>query len=164
MNPIHFHLLLNHVPIFAVLFGFVLMAYGIIYKNRTVEMTALVFFIFAALSAIPANRSGESAEDSIENIAGIDHQVVEAHEEGTKPFFIGTVLLGVVSIITVLLHRKQKAFASKLHIPLVIMALVVGIFAYQAGVSGGKIRRPDLRDGGNTMQMQQGGGDTEEDH
>jgi len=157
MNPIHLHLLLNHVPIFAVLFGLVLMVYGIFFKNRTVEMTALFFFIVAALSALPANQSGESAEESIENVAGIDHQVVEAHEEGTKPFFIGTMLLGVVSLITVLLHRKQKAFAAKLHIPLAIMALVIGVFAYQAGVSGGKIRRPDLRDGTSSIQQQPAG-------
>lgn len=157
MSPIHLHLLLNHVPIFAVLFGLALMVYGIFFKNRTVEMTALFFFIFAALSALPANQSGESAEESIENVAGIDHQVVEAHEEGTKPFFIGTMLLGIVSLITVLLHRKQKAIAAKLHIPLAIMALVIGVFAYQAGVSGGKIRRPDLRDGTSSIQQQPAG-------
>ncbi|MBK8954246.1 MAG: hypothetical protein IPM34_01635 [Saprospiraceae bacterium] len=154
MNPIHLHLLVNHVPIFAVLFGLALMVYGLFFKNRVVQMTALFFFVFGALSALPANQSGESAEDAIENIAGIDHQIVEEHEESTKPFFIGTVLLGVVSLITLFLHKKQKAFASKLHIPLAIMAMVLGVFAYQAGVSGGKIRRPDLRDGAGSIQMQ----------
>ncbi len=163
MNPIHLHLLLNHVPIFAVLFGLALMICGLIFKNETTRLTALVFFVFAALSAIPANQSGESAEESIENIAGIDGKIVETHEEDTKPFFIGTLLLGLVSVGALWFHRRQKPWVGKLHWPLVLMALVIGVFAYQAGVSGGKIRRPDLRSSGVEM-LNNSGSESEDDH
>lgn len=153
MNAVHLHLLLNHLPILAVIFGLMVMISGFILKNSTIKYVALAFFILAAIIVVPANQTGESAEDAVEKIPGMSHQIIEEHEEATKPFFIGTLILGALAILTAWLERKKKAFALKLYIPLCIVASVLSFLAVRAGNSGGQIRRPDLRTGANTTEM-----------
>lgn len=153
MNPIHLHLLLNHIPILAVIFGLLVMIFGFLFKNQTVKYVALGFFILAALMAVPANQSGESAEDAVENIQGVDHQLIEVHEDATKPFFIGTLILGGISLLTLWFEKKRKTIAGTFYIPISIMALVLCVVAIRAGNSGGQIRRPELRNGASSIQM-----------
>ncbi|MBK9109399.1 MAG: hypothetical protein IPM92_13770 [Saprospiraceae bacterium] len=153
MNPVHLHLLLNHLPILAVIFGLLVLLSGIILKNPTIKYVGLAFFILAALLVVPANRTGEIAEDAVEKIPGISHQIIEAHEEATKPFFIGTLILGALALLTAWLERKNKGFATKLYVPLCLIACVLSFLAVKAGNSGGQIRRPDLRTDKNNIEI-----------
>ena len=75
MNGAHLHLLLNHVPLFATLFGLCILLFGFWLRNTTAQYIAMAFFILAALVTIPVMLSGEGAEEIVEHIAKISKRL-----------------------------------------------------------------------------------------
>ena len=51
MDPIHAHLLLNHIPILGSLFGIILLVIGMLRKNPILEYAGIVTLVLAALFA-----------------------------------------------------------------------------------------------------------------
>jgi hypothetical protein len=55
MNTVHWHLLLNHLPIIGGIIGMGILVAGFVLKNNPiVKRTALGVFVFSAVFAIPA--------------------------------------------------------------------------------------------------------------
>lgn len=88
MNDAHLHLVLNHLPIIIPLIGLLILIGGIIIKSEVVKRVAYLVFILGALAAIPAFATGEGAEEIIENMAGIDENLIKTHEEIAETFAI----------------------------------------------------------------------------
>ena len=66
MSPVHWHLLLNHVPVIGTILGVLLLAWGTIRKSEELKQASLSIFIGAAVIAIPAFLTGEPAEEVAE--------------------------------------------------------------------------------------------------
>lgn len=145
MNQAHLHLLFNHLPIIITLTGLITLAAGYLLKNQTVKRTALGIFILAAACAIPAQFTGEGAEEVVEEIPGITHAVIEHHEEKAFVFFCSVLALGVVSAIALITDIRGKA-KSKLLIGLsFVIAVAATVLGQQTGTSGGEIRHTEIR-------------------
>jgi uncharacterized membrane protein len=150
MNPAHFHLLLNHLPIVATIIGTLVLISGIVLKNNvTVKQTALGILIFSALTAIPAYISGEGAEEIAENLPGVTEQFIENHEDLGKLFLIANIITGIMASITLFLCIKKSNVSSMLFYVVLVMALVNCFFAKQVGTSGGEIRHTEIRSTNN---------------
>jgi uncharacterized membrane protein len=146
MDPIHVHLLINHIPILGTLFGILILVAGLLRNNRTLIITALVTFIAAAIFTIPTNMSGEEAEHKVEKFAGVTHDAVEAHEHAAEPAFAALGILGVLSVITLFLTRGGKL--KILPIIILLLSLPTFVLMVRAGYTGGQIRHPELAPGG----------------
>lgn len=145
MNGAHIHLVVNHLPIVAVIIGTLVLIAGYLFKNNSIKKTALGINIFSAITSIAAFLSGEPAEEVIENIKNGQEGLIHAHEEFAELFLILSIILGVISIITLILSIKEKPYAGYGFIVVLGLSLALIIIGKQVGTSGGEISHPEIR-------------------
>ena len=143
MNQAHLHLALGHFPIVATVIGVLILLYGIISNRADFQKSALTVLVLAAVVALPVFLAGEGAEEIVEKIEGINKDDVERHEElATVTFWIITVN-GMLSIIQLILMRKQRIARLSL-LFILIVALSCSILGLLTANLGGKIRHPEI--------------------
>ena len=151
MNDAHLHLVVNHFPIIGIIFGLGILITGIFIKNNTVKNTAYFIFIVAAMFAFAAMYTGEGAEEIVEDMPTIGHQVIHEHEELAEKFAILAYILGIFSIIGFYLNLKSQLKARLFSFVILTTAIIATILSSQVGTSGGEIRHTEIRANANTM-------------
>jgi len=145
MDATHLHLVLSHFPIVGTILGIGILAYGKFFKNIEIQKVALATFVLMAILTIPVFLSGEEAEETVEQIAGISEQLVENHEELAEKAIWLMGLLGVLSLINLFSIVRNYSFAKSITIATFITSIATfGIFA-QVGNLGGQIRHSEIR-------------------
>ena len=76
MNDVHFHLVVNHLPIVGLLIGILVLIAGLLLNKTEVKLTALGVFVFSAITSAFAFYTGEGAEEVVENISGISETLI----------------------------------------------------------------------------------------
>lgn len=147
MNAAHLHLMVNHLPLFAVLFALVFLAIGLWRPLLPVVRRAgLVLLVVGGLGGGAAYLSGEPAEEIVEEQAQFDHDRVEEHEDAGMFGMISTAIAGLLAL-GILWRSRGKMVGGRA----TILALVVGLWAMavlaRTAWLGGKIQHPELRDG-----------------
>lgn len=144
MNPVHIHLLLNHVSIMAAIFSVLVFAYGFFRKNSSVINVSLAGFVLAALAAIPVFLSGEPAEDAVEHLPGVVEATIEQHEEAAE-IALWMIELSGIAALAGLVMRANRFFTGKVFYGLMfILSLIsAGSISY-TGYLGGKIRHTEI--------------------
>lgn len=151
MNAAHLHLMVNHLPLFAVLFALVFLVIGLWRPALPVVRRAgLVLLVVGGLGGGAAYLSGEPAEEIVEEQALVDHDRVEEHEDAGKFGLISTAIAGVLALA--ILWRSRNAAIGR---GATILALVVGLWAMavlaRTAWLGGKIQHPELRTGAGAI-------------
>lgn len=154
MNQAHFHLVVNHLPIIAPLIGFLVLLGGLAVKSEIVKRTAFAIFVFGAICTLPAFVSGEGAEEILEKMPDVSHQIIHEHEEKAEVFAWASYLLGVLAGISLWANWKQKSFANLLGYVVLVLGLIVMFLAAQTGTSGGEIRHPEIRKENNSKKTE----------
>jgi hypothetical protein len=92
--------------------------------------------------------TGEGAEEMVEDMPNIGHQIIHEHEELAEKLALVLYLLGAVSIGGVFLNIKMHAKATL--VSYITLAIGIGVvyLATQVGNSGGKIRHTEIREAG----------------
>ena len=145
MNDAHLHLVINHLPIVALLIAFLVLLAGFLFKKPEIKLTALGIFIFSALSAILAFYTGEGAEEVVENVPNISETLIHNHEEAAEIFYVLVLILGALSFVTMFLQIKKSKVVLYGYTLIFIMALVSMFFAKNTGTTGGMINHPEIR-------------------
>ena len=145
MNQAHFHLLVNHLPIAGVIFGFLILLAGYLFHSQVIKRTALGLFLAATLLAVPTFLTGEGAEEVIEDLPGISHDMIEEHEEAGKTYLILLFVLSAAAIATLVTEAKNLKINRSLYLLTVVLSVGCIAVAAQAGVSGGEIRHTEIR-------------------
>jgi hypothetical protein len=145
MTEAHWHLLFNHMPIMGSFFGFIILTAGIFMKQPMVRKTAYCVLIFSSLLTLPAFFSGEGAEEMIEELPNISHQLIHEHEESAEFALWLSEILGILAGVSLFLEQTKNKLASLMSILTLILNL--GTFASMSfvGNSGGEIRHPEIR-------------------
>lgn len=142
MSAAHFHLIINHLPIFTIPLTLIFYVHGFLNQNERSKNFALKVLFFSTLFIIPTYFSGENSEDLIETISGINKEQIEEHEEIAKIALIIGILSAITSGASVFLKKfKFKAQAEKAAIFLSFISLILLILTAQ---QGGKIRHPEI--------------------
>lgn len=146
MDGAHFHLLVNHFPIIGTIIGFGILFFGIILKATPVRKTAYYLFIALALITIPVMLSGESAEEIVEHVQGVDHNYIETHESNAKLGLGGMLVLGLLSIVSLVVEMSKPSLSKVFAwIVLGVSIIMIGVMAF-IGNQGGQIRHTEIRD------------------
>lgn len=144
MNEAHIHLLVNHFPIMGSFFSLILLGAGFILKNATIRKTAYSVLIFSALMTLPAFFSGEGAEEIVEELPGMSHDVIHEHEETAELALWISQLAGIAAAFAlyfeIVLHRLSRIVSI---ITLVLNLVLFGSMT-RTGNTGGKIRHPEI--------------------
>ncbi len=142
MEADYIHLIVNHIPIFSVGFGLLILLWGLIKKNSSILQIALVFFLLGAVSSYVAMETGEAAEDIVEELNVASHDVIHDHEEAAEIAFWFTILTGVISAVGFFALSYNIRWQNTLFGILAISALIsLGALLYTA-YQGGKIFHP----------------------
>jgi uncharacterized membrane protein len=144
MNLPHIHLMLNHVPVLGTLFGLVLLAWGLMRHNDSLQRAALLTFTVVALIAIPVYLTGEPAEDAVEHLAGTAESAIEPHEDAALVSFVAMELLGALALGALLLSRTRFNPALVVRGALAVAIITGGLMAWTANL-GGRIRHSELQ-------------------
>lgn len=148
MTAHHLHLLLNHLPIIGLAIGLAVLIGGLLAKHSAIQMTGLLLTVITGLATIPANLTGEGAESVVENLPQVSEAMIEAHESAAERFLVAglvtAVIAGLSAFVMVVAPRRWKPWMVA---PTLLSGLLALSLAWDAGATGGQIRRPELRNG-----------------
>jgi uncharacterized membrane protein len=148
MSLVHFHLLLNHLPIVGIPLVAALLGYGTIRGQRDVQRAALAGFVLLALLTVPAFMTGEPAEEAIEHVPGVATALISRHET-LATFAMGLIAaLGVLASLGLFVSRRERPVPRALLAGGVLLAvLTIGVLI-PTGYVGGQIRHEEIRSAG----------------
>lgn len=146
MNEAQLHLLINHFPILGTIFGLLILVAGVLLRNPSVKGTALGLFAFSALTTLVAMRTGEGAEEIVEQLPGISHDIIHHHEEHAEVFYWLSLSLGLLSLITLYFQQKQHRLLNVFYGLVFLLGLGTAVYSYPVGHSGGEIRHTEIRE------------------
>ena len=129
MNFAHLHLLLNHIPVLLPLFVLPVLLYGILKKNSSLVRLSLLGFVISGLMVWPVYATGEEAEEVVENMAGVEHDYIEEHEEAAEWTKLSLSILGVLSLGALVWSRKKPDLPALALYVLLILGVVAVLAA-----------------------------------
>lgn len=144
MDATRIHLFITHLPVFGLFLGFCALLFGVLRNDKGSKLTSLAIIIVAIIGGLIAFQTGGPAEDTVENITGISHDSVEAHEEAAEisnVFFLG---LGLLSIVAMYFETKDKRFSKQLLLAVLALSLITFYFVARTATLGGKIRHVEI--------------------
>lgn len=144
MDGLQLHLLTNHLPIIGTLAALLVVIVGMLHKSNGAVSAGLLIYVVMAAAVVPAYLSGEEAEERVEEIAGVSHDVIHEHEEMAELSLWLTSLSGLLALGALITRSKQSSLAPRFSVAFVVLAIIAFGQAARTGHEGGKIRRPDL--------------------
>lgn len=144
LNGAHWHLLVNHFPIVGSLLATIVLGYGLVRRQESINQLSFGLFVLMSLATLVTNQTGESAEHYLQSIQALDRPRLHVHEEAADIANIGMYLTGLLSLLALSWQRtKQWRF-----LPTLIFILSLITFGLMANVGrlGGLIRHTELRD------------------
>lgn len=145
MNDAHLHMIVNHFPIVGPILGLLVLIGGLFFKNTPIKNTAYFLFIIASVFTVFSMTTGEGAEEIVEDMPTIGHQIIHNHEELAEKFAIIMYLLGAVSVIGLITNIKKHSKANFFSYAILVISIVAVFFSTKVGTSGGEIRHTEIR-------------------
>lgn len=145
MNDAHLHMVVNHFPIIGTILGAGILLAGILFKNNTVKNVAYVLFIIAAVFAAVSMATGEGAEEMVEDMPTVGHDIIHEHEEIAEKLALSLYVLGVVSLFGLYANIKKLSQAKIAAILTLVISVIAIYFAQLTGTTGGEIRHTEIR-------------------
>ena len=147
-QPVYVHVLLNPIPVYAMVCGVLALVVALILRSRPAQITAFVVVIFAALSVWPVAEYGERGYDRVYSMSQSDAQQwldVHMHRADIGSWvFYATAVIAAVSLVL-------PRFRPRTQSPLALATLVFALASLTAGAwishAGGKVRHSEFRDG-----------------
>jgi uncharacterized membrane protein len=145
MDAVHLHLISNHVPIIGAFFGILVLIFGMFRKSPTTLAAAYLIFLISAIVGVVAYLTGEGAEEVAEELPGVTHNAIEAHEEVALYTLIAFIILALISLIGLIKSKNHYERIKGLAVVTLVVAIIsLGIGAY-TGLTGGQIRHTELK-------------------
>jgi hypothetical protein len=147
-QPEYIHVLLNPLPVYAMMCGILALIVALILRSRPAHITALVVVIFAALSVWPVGEYGDRAYDRVHSMSNQDgQQWLDVHRHRADIGSWAFYATAIVATTALILPR----FRPRTQLPLALATLVFTFASLAAGAwishAGGKVRHSEFRDG-----------------
>jgi uncharacterized membrane protein len=114
-------------------------------KNNSVKNTAYILFAVAAIFAAFSMGTGEGAEELVEDMPNIGHQIIHEHEEIAEKFAVILYVTGFFGLVSLFTSYKKYRFATLFSFITLALAIVAGVLTKSVGTSGGEIRHTEIR-------------------
>ncbi|HAZ66223.1 MAG TPA: hypothetical protein DCY41_05645 [Opitutae bacterium] len=150
MNPLHLHLLSNHIPVIGGALGLVTLVGALILRSTVAIRTALIVATLATATTPIVDWSGEEAEERLEHSSILDaagKKWMDIHEDRAETA-VGALLVACGLCLAAL---AVGAWRPAWLVPIALVAAValavgLGLGAW-AGSAGGQIRHSEIRSG-----------------
>lgn len=145
MDPLHVHLLLNHVPVIGGIGALLLLGWGLVRRSIDITLTALVALVAVALITIPVFLTGSEAVKAVQMERGFSQALLEQHKGAALSALVGLEAAAAVALTALFAWRTTRRYPYLA----VASALVIGIAAVvlvaHASALGGRIAHSELR-------------------
>ena len=148
LNAAQFHLLLNHVPVIGSIFALAVLAWGLLRRSPEVQRAAMLAMVVIAVFTVVAYLTGKGAEEVVEHLPGISHDLVEEHEEAALWagwLLVATGLAAAWALWAGRGGRRAPGWTTG-------AVLLLGALGFAASARtahlGGLIRHPEIRSDG----------------
>lgn len=143
INPAHWHLLVNHLPIIGSLFGILILLFGMLRRSTPIVNLSLILFVASAVFSFIASTTGEIAEAYLKSLNPIDESYLERHAGATDIANYGMTAVGALALITLIFERiRNVSFMPYL---ILFASIAVFILMARAGKLGGEIMHKEIR-------------------
>jgi uncharacterized membrane protein len=145
MNGAHLHLIVNHVPLLALMLGAVTLAVSMKRKSSDLRTLATALFLVAGIFGWIAFETGEKAEDVLKALGSEYASFIETHEEAASWALGSGIWVASLAVAAEWSVRKKKKWARALQWALLVFALhSCTVFAITA-LHGGRVRHTEVR-------------------
>lgn len=162
MNDAHLHLLVNHFPIIGTIFGLGILIAGIFLKNNSIKNTAFIILIITAIFGAISMSTGEGAEEIVEELPNVGHDIIHEHEELAEKFIIVLYATGAFALLSLIASLKKHAKANLFSWITLLLTIVTVVLAKEVGTSGGEIRHTEIRANAETSATSEENNEAEE--
>jgi uncharacterized membrane protein len=138
------HLMITHLPIFGSILGALVLAYGLWTRSNQTKIASYILFIVSAIGAGIAYLTGEAAEETVEDIAGISKNLIEQHEDFAMFALISLIVLGVASIAALFLTLRKSPLTRTVGVVVLFISLLSFGLIARTGYLGGQIRHTEI--------------------
>ena len=146
MNDAHLHLTVNHFPLIGVIIALVILFVGIVKDNNSIKNTANILLIACGILTYLSMYTGEGAEEIVEDMPTIGHQIIHEHEELAEKFAILMYVISGLSLLSFFANMKHHKFAKILSYITLLFVIGAAVFSKFVGTSGGEIRHTEIRE------------------
>lgn len=154
MNAAHFHLIVNHLPLFAALFGGIILAFGLLLKQQALTKAGLALAVLTGIGAFVAVQSGERAEEIAEEVAGVVESTIHEHEEAAEVALFASVLLGILALAALAVPERHAAVKRAATTGTLVFTLVAFGLIGRAANLGGFIRHTEISEGSSEVSAE----------
>ena len=148
-SAVHIHLAINHSPLFAELFAFCLMLFGLLKKRREFVTAGMVVAILAALCSIATDLTGDGAADFLTNanppIAGVDTKLIHEHDLAAGYVVISSCITGVLAIAALFIGHRRGTRPRWLEIVIAVLIFWSLTVVARTALLGGRIHHQETR-------------------
>jgi hypothetical protein len=144
----HLHLAINHAPLYAELFAFVILVAGLIWRKRDLVMVGLLLVIVGAIAAFAADQTGDRAAHMIKQgapIAGLDTKLIKEHDQSAGYFLTAALITGGLAILSLIISKRRGGGLGWLDTLIAVAALLSFVIAARTALLGGRIHHPEVR-------------------
>jgi uncharacterized membrane protein len=145
MNPTHIHLLINHLPVFGALSGLIALIYALWSKSNQTKVASYLIFIVAAAGGAIAYLTGEDAEESVEDLAGVSKNIIEMHEDAAFFALIAFIIVGIASLAGIYISKNKPSWSKATGYIVLILSLWAFSVVARTAYIGGQIRHSEIR-------------------
>ena len=144
MNPIHLHLLTNHLPLLGGLLGIAVLLFGMLRNSDGIKQAAFFIFVLCAIGTGITYLAGDYSEELVKRIQGIDKRAIHKHEDAAMSALICMILVGIASLPGLTsVFRKAPVTRGYTYIVLSLALVSAGLAAYTSNI-GARIRHPEI--------------------
>jgi hypothetical protein len=154
MNEAHLHLLVNHIPIVGGGLAVLILAWGLIRKNKSIVQLALGLLVLVGIASLVADLTGEGAEEVVEHSGvAFNHDAIHEHEEAAFFANMAAMLTGIVALVTLAVRKLRDGKV----MPIVVLVLAVWATAtmVRTGYLGGFIVHTEVHGAGGDQEHNQ---------
>lgn len=144
MNYAHIHLFLNHLPFIGLLISFLFLSYYLLKEKYDAVKPFLFMVVLLSIITVPVFLTGDSAEETLKNLPGIQESIIDSHENAAWITFAIMMAIGVLSIAALYLMQKTKNIAAWFRFFLLFLMLAALISFARTALFGGQIRHTEL--------------------
>ena len=145
-QPEYIHVLINPLPIYGLVMGWIGLIIALVLKSRRAQIATLSLVLIGSVSAWPVFEFGEQGYDRVLAMSDEDgHAWLDEHMHRAEEFIYVFYALAVLSAAAIAVPIKWPKSAG----PLVISVLLLGAAALGAAAhiayAGGRIRHREFR-------------------
>ena len=145
-QPEYIHVLINPLPIYGLVMGWIGLIIALVLKSRRAQIATLSLVLIGSVSAWPVFEFGEQGYDRVLAMSDEDgHAWLDEHMHRAEQFIYVFYALAVLSAAAIAVPIKWPKSAG----PLVISVLLLGAAALGAAThiayAGGRIRHREFR-------------------